>query len=835
VSMQSPKGVSSRSRRSACGALIALVALAGIEASPSAGALAGGVAPSVSASYAERKPVTRAPCRRGPCPRAVRRAVRTGSVRARRALIALGVRGVERTGRVAFPFTAPARGTVRATAAVQRGAGTATTARIATVLVGQRAFARRSKRTVLLRLTRQGRHALARVGALRLTLQLAFVRPGGATFTVRATTRLTPFGSGGDLPLTPGSNRAVIFDVWTGVDEKGRNAAIADFTAVAGQHGYDVVTVKDERLRSRPRSPERAAQPTIERFIELGEANVGLLYIGTHGSRGALVVEAYDNYDAARGKVDRLYAEEEDDGVVLGPRRTDAGKLEGCVAADGETGAFLYGICVTAKGIDKYFADSDTIVHVAACNSAALAPAFGAREFFGYAGQCGLGADRDVYGLWWRMDGLIGSGAFRTAEQAHANGWIPGPVGHPISPVFRHVPGGRGTTVLSPSVASAAHDHGAVLRGPAKARIAFDAVMDTTTWPAASVVTVDEGGCAAIEGAPEWTGDGLAIELSLTPVHTGSATLRVRSANAPNPHDGAYARSGNGLLATAPALDGNRIGENGDEFRWTIECGDPGVTISDAAVIEGDSGTVDAVFTVSLTQPSSETITVDYGTIDATATAAPPAPDYTAVGGTLEFLPGQTTATVAVPVRGDVAEELDEHFAVGLARSTKFRDRRRHRNRDHRGRRRRPPATAGLRRVGGHDRRHGWSRPPDRHQRAGRDRRAQRGRPRGGAGRTRRHLRRRRRRRDQRRSGARHSRPRPHRRHDLRRPGRRSARRRERQRQARGRGRRRPARRRPRPRRGSCRGRRGLPLRPGRARHPRGRGRRRHTRRRRGG
>ena len=150
-------------------------------------------------------------------------------------------------------------------------------------------------------------------------------------------------------------------------------------------------------------------------------------------------------------------------------------------------------------------------------------------------------------------------------------------------------------------------------------------------------------------------------------MRAGSATFQVRSANNRNPVDQAYARGGNGALATAPALDGNRVGKNGDDFYWRIECGEPGISVDDVAVEEGDAGTVDAVFTVSLSRASSTTITVDYGTVDATALAAT---DYTATGGTLEFLPGELAKRVAVPVQGDLVPELDEYFALGLARAS---------------------------------------------------------------------------------------------------------------------------------------------------------------------
>ena len=74
-------------------------------------------------------------------------------------------------------------------------------------------------------------------------------------------------------------------------------------------------------------------------------------------------------------------------------------------------------------------------------------------------------------------------------------------------------------------------------------------------------------------------------------------------------------------------------------------------------VDEGDSGSVDAVFTVSLTRPSSETVTVVAQTADGTATAGV---DYTAVGPvTLTFPAGTISQTFTVPVLGDLLDETE--------------------------------------------------------------------------------------------------------------------------------------------------------------------------------
>jgi len=89
----------------------------------------------------------------------------------------------------------------------------------------------------------------------------------------------------------------------------------------------------------------------------------------------------------------------------------------------------------------------------------------------------------------------------------------------------------------------------------------------------------------------------------------------------------------------------------------------PTVDISDAQLVEGDAGTTEMTFTVSLSAPSSTTVSVDYATTNDTATAGD---DYDGVAGTVVFGPGQTQTTLVVPVLGDTLVETDEIFFVDL-------------------------------------------------------------------------------------------------------------------------------------------------------------------------
>jgi hypothetical protein len=93
----------------------------------------------------------------------------------------------------------------------------------------------------------------------------------------------------------------------------------------------------------------------------------------------------------------------------------------------------------------------------------------------------------------------------------------------------------------------------------------------------------------------------------------------------------------------------------------------PALSINSITAPEGNSGTTPFVFTVTLSAPSALTVTVNFATADATATAGS---DYMATSGTLTFTPGQTSRTITVNVNGDTAVEPTESFVVNLSAPT---------------------------------------------------------------------------------------------------------------------------------------------------------------------
>jgi hypothetical protein len=89
--------------------------------------------------------------------------------------------------------------------------------------------------------------------------------------------------------------------------------------------------------------------------------------------------------------------------------------------------------------------------------------------------------------------------------------------------------------------------------------------------------------------------------------------------------------------------------------------------ISDVSLLEGNSGTVTAVFTVTLSPVSSQTVMVDFATADGTAVAGS---DYVAASDTVIFNPGQSTQFISVLVNGDNDDEPDETFSLTLSNAT---------------------------------------------------------------------------------------------------------------------------------------------------------------------
>ena len=125
---------------------------------------------------------------------------------------------------------------------------------------------------------------------------------------------------------------------------------------------------------------------------------------------------------------------------------------------------------------------------------------------------------------------------------------------------------------------------------------------------------------------------------------------------------GSYQFDSNGR-AVPPVIDpGYQVGGSDDDSGASTEA-PPVLSISGPAVVDESAGTI--TYTVTLSGPSGQTVTVNYST-DNSGTANSPG-DFTATTGTLVFAPGVTSLTFTVPINNDLLTEANESFSVNLA------------------------------------------------------------------------------------------------------------------------------------------------------------------------
>lgn len=146
------------------------------------------------------------------------------------------------------------------------------------------------------------------------------------------------------------------------------------------------------------------------------------------------------------------------------------------------------------------------------------------------------------------------------------------------------------------------------------------------------------------------------------PVGATSATINV------DVSEDLLVESDEEMTASIVDPDGASIGTG--TATGTIENDDfPTVSIRDTSVVEGDAGdTNQLVYTLELSEPFSEEVTVDVATLD--TGSATPGTDFDTVEGTVTFTPGTataTTATFAVDVIGDGDAEPFETVNVALS------------------------------------------------------------------------------------------------------------------------------------------------------------------------
>src|ERR1044071_7917226 len=90
----------------------------------------------------------------------------------------------------------------------------------------------------------------------------------------------------------------------------------------------------------------------------------------------------------------------------------------------------------------------------------------------------------------------------------------------------------------------------------------------------------------------------------------------------------------------------------------------PSISVRDAVVVEGNSGTTQATFVVALSAAASQSVSCSFATSNGTATAGS---DYVATSGALSFAPGEVEKPVAVVVNGDAVDETQETFFLDIS------------------------------------------------------------------------------------------------------------------------------------------------------------------------
>ena len=210
-------------------------------------------------------------------------------------------------------------------------------------------------------------------------------------------------------------------------------------------------------------------------------------------------------------------------------------------------------------------------------------------------------------------------------------------------------------TATSPFHVDDSSQTGAGLRGT----LAVTPRLQGAGGPVAATYRIDNHGNAAIPG--------LVVHLELFDLAAGESVTSVdrtqpiaigASVDGTWRLDTTGLEPGNYLVSLAAVVGGQRERLASEPVSVL-----PGLLVDDLEVREGDSGSSTASVVVRLLAATDQTVTVEYATADAAATAGS---DYEGAAGTLTFAPGETSKSIAVTIHGDLDEELHETFLVNL-------------------------------------------------------------------------------------------------------------------------------------------------------------------------
>lgn len=201
-----------------------------------------------------------------------------------------------------------------------------------------------------------------------------------------------------------------------------------------------------------------------------------------------------------------------------------------------------------------------------------------------------------------------------------------------------------------------------------------------TTFLSINDVSVNEGnaGTASVN-----------FTVTLSAASTEEVTVQFLTANG-SAQSGSDFLSTGGTLSFAPgetskaisvSILGDRLAESSESFTvnlsnavnagftdnqgvGTIVDDEPGVSINDVSMTEGNSGTKNFTFTVTLSAGYDQAVTMSFRTLNGTATTGNS--DYVSQTGSLTFAAGQTSKSISIVVNGDKKKESDETFNVEL-------------------------------------------------------------------------------------------------------------------------------------------------------------------------